>query len=170
LGVTETAEATRSARRPRDDATVLNAVRRTARGTWTAAAAVVLAFFVCLAGDNFHPHSNFVVSLLGGLSAALVLLVGPVMQLTANRTSRILSQSEWELWYSTGKGRTLRLTREPHGGEELTVQLHWLLSGTSVIVLSQRAGSVWLARVPGEREVLVAPPGDFPSAARLARH
>jgi hypothetical protein len=93
----------------------------------------------------------------GGLGA--LLLVAPLLHHINSVSRRLLQRTDWEVWHCTVKGRLLRLSREDGGAPELAVKFSPWFGRRNSVPAARRNGVVWLARVAGEQQVVIAQPG-----------
>jgi hypothetical protein len=96
--------------------------------------------------------------LIGG-GLGLLLIVAPLMQHITSVSRRMLQRTDWEVWHCTVKGRQLKLSREGGGTPELAVKFSAWFGRRNSVPAARRNGVVWLARVPGEQQVVIAQPG-----------
>ena len=93
----------------------------------------------------------------GGLGALLIVV--PLLHHINTVSRRMLQRSDWEVWHCTVKGRLLKLSREDGGTPELAVKFSAWFGRRNSVPAARRNGVVWLARVPGEAQVVIAQPG-----------
>jgi hypothetical protein len=93
----------------------------------------------------------------GGLGALLIVV--PLLHHINTVSRRMLQRTDWEVWHCAVKGRLLKLSREDGGTPELAVKFSAWFGRRNSVPAARRNGVVWLARVPGEQQVVIAQPG-----------
>lgn len=144
-----------------ETAAMLASARKTLRLMWLGGAALfIVGVGAAIAeGKSADGNAGNIPAYLIGGALGLLLIVAPLMQHITSVSRRMLQRTDWEVWHCTVKGRLLKLSREDGGTPELAVKFSAWFGRRNSVPAARRNGVVWLARVPGEQQVVIAQPG-----------
>lgn len=157
----EAATATKTAADRPETAAMLASARKWLRLMWLGGAVLFIAgvSIAISEGKSADGNAGTIPAYLIGGGLGLLLIVAPLMQHIASVSRRVLQRTDWEVWHCTVKGRVLKLSREDGGTPEMAVKFSACFGRRNSVLAARRNGVVWLARVPGEQQVVIAQPG-----------
>lgn len=155
-----TATAKTAADRP-ETAAMLASARKWLRVMWLGGAVLFIAgvSIAISQGKSADGNAGTIPAYLIGGGLGLLLIVAPLMQHITSVSRRMLHRTDWEVWHCTVKGRVLKLSREEGGAPEMAVKFSAWFGRRNSVPAARRNGVVWLARVSGEQQVVIAQSG-----------
>ena len=144
-----------------ETAAMLASARRSVRLLLLGGAALFVAgvsIAIAEGKSSYGSAGNGPAYLIGG-GLGVLLIVAPIMHHINSVSRRMLQRTDWEVWHCTVKGRLLKLSRENSGAPEMAVKFSAWFGRRNSAPAARRSGVVWLARVPGEQQVVIAQPG-----------